>query len=79
MGLAGDLVTCARLAGASPEVVCVAIQVGDVGSLPDELTHAVAAGLDDTVALVRDEDLRLAGVPTGAVAKRVSAPRSDCG
>ena len=59
----GYLVTCARLTGAFPEVVCVAIQVGDVKALPDELTSALAAGLDDTVALVRDEALRLTGGP----------------
>jgi hydrogenase maturation protease len=56
----GYLLTCARLAGASPEVVCVAVQVGDVRPMPDELTPAVTSALPRAVALVRAEAVRLA-------------------
>jgi hydrogenase maturation protease len=57
----GYLLTCARLAGADPEVVCVAVQVGDVRPLPDELTPPVAAALPKVVDLVRREAVRLSG------------------
>lgn len=57
----GYLLTCARMAGADPDVVCVAVQVGDVRPLPDELTPEVTAALADVVALVRAEVERLAG------------------
>ena len=57
----GYLMTCARMVGANPEVVCVAVQVGDVRPLPDELTPEVAAVVADVAALVRAEAGRLAG------------------
>jgi hydrogenase maturation protease len=57
----GYLLTCARLAGADPEVVCVAVQVRDVRPMPDELTQAVAAALPEVVELVRSEAVRLCG------------------
>jgi hydrogenase maturation protease len=58
----GYLLTCARLSGADPEVVCVAVQVGDVRPQPDELTEAVAAALPEVAALVRAEADRLGRV-----------------
>lgn len=58
----GYLMTCARMTGADPEVVCVAVQVGDVRPLPDELTQAVADAVPGAVALVRAEAVRLAGM-----------------
>jgi hydrogenase maturation protease len=58
----GYLLTCARLSGADPEVVCVAVQVGDVRPQPDGLTEAVAAAVPEVAALVRAEADRLGRV-----------------
>ena len=49
------LVANARLAGADPDVVVYAIQVGDVRPRPDELTPAVAEAVPAVVAMVRDD------------------------
>jgi hydrogenase maturation protease len=57
----GYLMTCARLAGADPDVVCVAVQVGDVRPLPDELTPQVAASVPRVAQIVRAEAVRLSG------------------
>ena len=73
----GYLVTCARLTGASPEVVCVAIQVGDVRPLPDELTPEVAEAVPEAVALVRDEAVRLASVARVPLAEAVRGGRQS--
>lgn len=57
MGI-GYLLTCARLAGADPDVTVVAVQVGDVRPLPDQLTPQVADAIPDALALVEQEALR---------------------
>jgi len=55
------LVANARLTGANPEVVIVAVQVQDVRPRPDELSPPVAAVLEQAAALALDEARRLAG------------------
>jgi hydrogenase maturation protease len=55
----GYLMTCARMTGADPEVVCVAVQVGDVRPQPDDLTPEVAAAVPRAVDIVRAEADRL--------------------
>jgi hydrogenase maturation protease len=67
----GYLLTCARMTGADPDVVCVAVQVGDVRPLPDQLTPKVAEAVPKVVALVRAEAERLSA---GATAPAPCAP-----
>jgi hydrogenase maturation protease len=54
-----QLVTHARLAGADPEVIVLAVQVGDVRPRPDELSEPVAAAAVRVRELVADELARL--------------------
>jgi len=55
----GHLLTCARLTGACPDVVVVAVQVGDVRPKPDELSPEVASSVPRVVEIVRAEAERL--------------------
>lgn len=57
-----QLVTHARLAGADPEVIVLAVQVGDVRPRPDELSEPVAAAAARVRELVTDELARLTAV-----------------
>jgi hydrogenase maturation protease len=49
------LVAHARLAGADPDVIVFAVQVGDVRPNPDTLTPAVAAAVPGVVELIGEE------------------------
>ena len=49
------LVTAARMAGADPEVLVYAVQVGDVRPNPDALTPAVAAAVVPTADLIAEQ------------------------
>jgi len=60
MGI-GHLLTCARMAGADPEVVCVGVQVGDVHAEPDTLTREVADAVPVAVDVIVREVERLLG------------------
>jgi hydrogenase maturation protease len=56
----GYLLTCARMAGADPDVVCVAVQVGDVRPAPDALSTEVAAVVHRVAAIAREQATRMA-------------------
>ena len=53
------LVTAARMAGADPNVLVYAVQVGDVRPNPDALTAAVEATVSPTADLIAEEIGRL--------------------
>lgn len=55
----GYLLTCARMTGANPDVVVVAIQVGDVRPVPDTLSAEVASVVPRVVEIVCEEVERL--------------------
>lgn len=51
----GFLITNARLAGASPDVVIYGVQVGDIRPAPDALSPRVRRAVDDVVAMLEAE------------------------
>jgi hydrogenase maturation protease len=57
----GYLLTTARWTGADPEVVVLAVQVGDVRPVPDTLTPEVAAVVPEVARMAREEALRSSG------------------
>lgn len=60
MGLP-HLLTSARLLGHDPEVVCLAVQVGDVRPRPGAFSPEVETALSELTELARTEAMRLAG------------------